>query len=145
MKKIIGLFLSIILLGSCVDKKPSGDNKQNEAIISKYFEYFNNHNWEALAKMYSSNAQFRDPSLGPGIVKQSNKQVAEKYKKLSEMFPDVNDKVVKVYYSGEKDVIVEFISTGTAPDGAKFQLPICTIFSIENGLIIKDLTYYDNF
>ena len=42
-------------------------------------------------------------------------------------------------------MIVEFISTGTAEDGSQFELPICTIFTIENGKITKDFTYYDNF
>ncbi|WP_262892331.1 hypothetical protein ACN9ML_07985 [Dyadobacter endophyticus] len=42
-------------------------------------------------------------------------------------------------------MIVEFISTGTAPDKSKFTLPICTIFTIENGNITQDFTYYDNF
>jgi len=50
-----------------------------------------------------------------------------------------------MYSSGDKHVIVEFISTGTAPDNSKFELPICTIFTIENKKITKDFTYYDNF
>lgn len=45
----------------------------------------------------------------------------------------------------EKHITVESISTGTAADGSKFELPICTIFTIENGKITKDFTYYDNF
>lgn len=32
-----------------------------------------------------------------------------------------------------------------APDNSKFTLPICTVFTIENGLITQDFTYYDNF
>lgn len=50
-----------------------------------------------------------------------------------------------MYPSGENHIIVEFVSSGTAPDNSKFELPICTIFTIENGLITKDFTYYDNF
>ena len=42
-------------------------------------------------------------------------------------------------------MIVEFVSTGTAPDGTKFELPIVSIFTIEEGMITKDWTYYDNF
>ena len=60
------------------------------------------------------------------------------------MFPDIKDRIVNIYPSGDKHVVVEFISTGTAPDGTKFELPICTIFTIENGKITKDFTYFDN-
>ncbi|WP_198412578.1 nuclear transport factor 2 family protein [Kaistella antarctica] len=52
--------------------------------------------------------------------------------------------MIQIYPSGNQHIIVEFISRGTAPDNTKFELPICTIFTIENGLITKDFTYYDN-
>ena len=61
------------------------------------------------------------------------------------MIPDVKDKVIQTYPSGDNHIIVEFVSSGTAPDNSKFELPICTIFTIENGLITKDFTYFDNF
>ena len=95
--------------------------------------------------MYADSAQFKDPSLGPGVVTQTRKQVAAKYAELANTFPDVHDEVVQLYPSGSKHVIVEFVSTGTAPDSSKFELPICTVFTIENGKITKDFTYYDNF
>jgi len=40
--------------------------------------------------------------------------------------------------------IVEFVASGTAPDGSPFELPIAAIFTIENGVITHDFTYYDN-
>ena len=95
--------------------------------------------------MYVPVSDFKDPSLGQGIVKQSRNQILEKYSALNELFPDLKDEIISIYPSGDKNVIVEFISSGTAPDGSKFQLPICTIFTIENGKITKDFTYYDNF
>ena len=64
---------------------------------------------------------------------------------MNKIFPDLHDKVIQIYPSGENHIIVEFVSTGTAPDNSKFELPICTIFTIENGLITKDFTYFDNF
>jgi len=83
--------------------------------------------------------------MGLGIVSQTHEQVIAKYSQLSEMFPDLKDEIVNIYPASEKHIIVEFKSTGTAPDGTKFELPICTIFTIENGIITKDFTYYDNF
>jgi ketosteroid isomerase-like protein len=95
-----------------------------------------------MASMYADSVQMRDPSFGSEIVTQSQTDIETKYAELAKMIPDVQDKVVAIYPSG-KNYIVEFISTGTGPDGVKFELPICTIFTIENGKIIRDFTYYD--
>ncbi len=119
--------------------------KKNIEIVETYFQLFNNHEWDKLSKLYIENADFKDPSLGLGTVKQSRKQFIEKYSQLNEVFSDLRDDIVQIYPSGEKNVIVEFISTGTAEDGSKFELPICTIFTIENGEIVKDYSYFDNF
>lgn len=115
-----------------------------EAFVEKYFRIFNQHDWRALAALYAPNAEFRDPSLGPKVVKQSQEDFIKKYGELAAAFPDVSDRVVAVYTSGPQHVVVEFVSTGTAPDGTKFELPICTIFELSGGLIVKDYTYYDN-
>ena len=120
-------------------------DSKNVDLVNRYFEHFNNHDWEKMAEMYTDTAEFKDPSLGQGIVTQTHEQIVQKYSELNEVFPDLSDKVIQIYPSGEKHVIVEFVSSGTAPDGSVFELPICTIFTIENGKIIKDFTYYDNF
>ncbi|WP_115375866.1 nuclear transport factor 2 family protein [Adhaeribacter pallidiroseus] len=118
---------------------------KNMDVVKQYFEHFNNHDWEKMAEMYSETTAFKDPSLGQGIVKQTREQIAQKYSELNEAFPDLKDDVIQVYPSGENHIIVEFVSSGTAPDDSKLELPICTIFTIENGKIVKDFTYYDNF
>lgn len=117
----------------------------NEKIIEEFFEHFNKHEWTELANMYIETSQFKDPSLGPGIVQKTRKQIVEKYSQLNQVFPDRQDKVVQTYPSGDKHIIVEFISSGTAPDNSKFELPICVIYTIEDGLITKDFPYFDNF
>ncbi|MEL7121842.1 MAG: nuclear transport factor 2 family protein [Bacteroidota bacterium] len=119
--------------------------ESNLALIKQYYDYFNAHDWEKMAGMYIENADFKDPSLGEGIVKQSRQETMEKYAELNAIFADIHDEVIQTYPSGENHVIVEFVSTGTAPDGSTFKLPICTIFTIENGKVTKDFTYYDNF
>lgn len=121
------------------------DITKNEKLIKQYFEHFNNHNWKKMAEMYKETADFKDPSLGQGIIQQSRKQIENKYAELNSIFPDLKDSIVQIYPSGENHIIVEFVSTGTAADNSKFELPICTIFTIENGLITKDFTYFDNF
>ncbi|WP_196892330.1 nuclear transport factor 2 family protein [Aureivirga marina] len=150
MKKIFTILILSLSFISCdvaTEKENNPLNKQNEnlALIKEYFVHFNNHHWDTMANMYVESAEFKDPSFGIKTVKQTQKEIFEKYKELNQIFPDLNDKVIAMYPSGDKNIIVEFISTGTAPDGSKFELPICTIFTIENGKITKDYTYYDNF
>ncbi|MEZ0181802.1 nuclear transport factor 2 family protein [Flavobacterium oncorhynchi] len=147
MKNGIIILAVIFVLASCNNQNQSKpmDTTQNEKVVKQYFEYFNSHNWKKMAEMYTETADFKDPSLGQGIVKQTRKQIQEKYAALNEVFPDLKDNIVQIYPSGEKHIIVEFVSTGTAPDNSKFELAICTIFTIENGMITKDFTYFDNF
>lgn len=141
-KKLLVLVAFLFISCQQITNKSIADN---EKLIQAYFEHFNNHGWTKMADMYIENAAFKDPSLGAGIVKQTKQEIIDKYSQLHKVFPDLNDKIVQIYTSGEKHVVVEFISSGTAPDNSKFELPICTIFTIENRLITKDFTYYDNF
>lgn len=117
----------------------------NEKLVKQYFEHFNNHDWTKLSKMYADISEFKDPSLGQGIVKQSRQQIIAKYSGLNKIFPDLHDQIIQIYPSGGKHMIVEFVSTGTGPENSKFELPICTIFTIENEVITKDFSYFDNF
>lgn len=146
MKK---LFIAAILLALMACNTPTTPiskekNTPNEAIAKLLYTHFNNHDWQKMAALYADSAEFKDPSLGKGIVKQTHEQIAKKYAELNQIFPDIHDEIKNIYISGDKNVIVEFVSTGTAPDKTKMELPICTIFTIENGLITKDFTYYDN-
>lgn len=120
-------------------------NDQNQILITQYFTHFNKHDWTQLAAMYADTVACKDPTLGVGIVQQTGKELADKYEELQQIFADLKDEVLQMYPSGDKHVIVEFVSSGTAPDGSKFELPICTIFTIENEKITKDFTYFDNF
>jgi ketosteroid isomerase-like protein len=140
MKNITFFLLLITVMFACRGKK-----SENKHIIKEYFSHFNKHEWDKMAEMYKDTAEFKDPSLGKGLVKQTREQIAQKYSELNKTFADINDKVIQIYPSNNNHIVVEFISSGTAPDGSKFELPICTIFTIENGKISKDYTYYDNF
>ena len=144
MKNIITLLFAAFVLISC-DNQKNGGMTDNEKLVKQYFEHFNKHEWTKMAGMYTEISEFKDPSLGQGIVKQNRQQIIDKYSELNKIFLDLHDRVVQTYSSGDKNVIVEFVSTGTASDNSKFELPICTILTIENGKITKDFTYFDNF
>ena len=147
MRKILSVFILTFILIGCNNqtKEKTMDTSTNEKLVKQYFEHFNNHEWTKMADMYAETTDFKDPSLGQGIVKQTRQQIVDKYSELNKVFPDLHDQVIQTYPSDDKHIIVEFISSGTAPDHSKFELPICTIFTIENGVITKDFSYFDNF
>lgn len=145
MKRLIILFTIATTLIACNNSKEKNITSANEKLVKQYFEHFNKHEWIKMANMYAQTSEFKDPSLGQGIVKQTRQQIINKYSELDKFFPDLHDQVIQIYPSGDKHIIVEFVSSGTAPDNTKFELPICTVFTIENGLITKDFTYFDNF
>ena len=147
MRKILSVFILTFILIGCNNqtKEETMDTSTNEKLVKQYFEHFNNHEWTKMADMYAETTDFKDPSLGQGIVKQTRQQIVDKYSELNKVFPDLHDQVIQTYPSDDKHIIVEFISSGTAPDHSKFELPICTIFTIENGVITKDFSYFDNF
>jgi ketosteroid isomerase-like protein len=139
------LFLIFAVLTTLIACHTAPKTNPNEALVKQYFEYFNKHDWQKLANMYAETADFKDPTLGKGIVPQTRVQTAQKYGDLQKIFPDLKDSIVMMYPSGDKHIVVEFVSSGTAPDNSKFELPICTIFTIEKGLITKDFTYFESF
>jgi ketosteroid isomerase-like protein len=148
MIRLTFLAFLLVTLFSCNNSKQNSismDNSaRNKTIIEQYFKHFNNHEWQKMANMYIEQPEMKDPAYGIKNVKMKKADIVKKYKELNQMIPNLHDNVINMYHSGD-NVIVEFESSGTAPDGSKFVLPICTIFEIKNGKITKDLTYYDNF
>ena len=142
MKNFILLLSLFITLFSC--KNSSNQSSENQAIIKQLYEHFNKHEWQKMADLYVETTDFKDPSFGTEITKQTRQQTVQKYSEMAKMFPNIKDEVVQMYNSGNNVVVVEFVSTGTAADGTKFKMPICSIYTIENGKIAKDFTYYDN-
>ena len=107
MNHITTTILAIALLASCDNQNTTKiTTTENDKIVKQYYEHFNNHEWTKMAEMYTETSDFKDPSLGQGIVKQTRQQIIEKYSGLSEMFPDVKDEIIQVYPSGDKHIIV---------------------------------------
>ena len=143
---LIALFFTIV---SCKQNEEKviiseSNSANNEKVAKELFVHFNNHDWQKMADLYIENAEFKEPASGMVVHQKSKEMIIKEYSELQNQFPDVQDSVVAVYPSGDKNVIVEFVSKGTLPDQSKFELPICTVFTIENGKITKDYTYFDN-
>ncbi|MBA4054468.1 MAG: nuclear transport factor 2 family protein [Marivirga sp.] len=130
----------LVVLVSC--RGPGIKGSDAVSIASGMFDAFNQHEWGKMAGYYSDSALFLDPAFGKEYVTQSRASIIQKYKGFEEAFPDIQDQIVGMYASGDK-VTVEFISTGNSPDGTSFRLPIVTVLTITNNLIVKDATYYD--
>ena len=64
-------FILINDLFSC--NNPNETRQANEKLINQYFAYFNKHDWGKLADMYDEFAEFKDPTFGKDIVKQSRR------------------------------------------------------------------------
>ena len=145
MKTFFSILLCGLLLAACNNKTnepvkdPAADNQK---VITRLFEHFNKHEWEKMAALYIDSAEFKDPAYGLKTVKQSRKFIADHYQQLNTFMPDISVTNVLLYPSGDKHVVAEFVSVGTS-GSMKIELPICTIFTIDNGMITKDYTYYD--
>ncbi|MFZ6002158.1 MAG: nuclear transport factor 2 family protein [Bacteroidota bacterium] len=143
MKKFL---LIALLFSACTTTVTTEDDStavENERLVRAMFEAFNAHAWEKMADYYADSASFLDPSFGIDYVIRSKTETASKYKEMESIFPDIRDDLKEVYTYGDK-VIAEFVSTGTAPDGSRFTLPIVSILTVRDGKIVKDATYYDN-
>jgi ketosteroid isomerase-like protein len=140
MRTVCAIILAVCVAGC---QSPGTDHDVNTDKAKQMFEAFNRHDWNAMAAFYAEPASFLDPSFGIDHVSKTRKEIAVKYADLEKMFPDVHDEITGLYASGDK-VTVEFVSSGTAPDSSTFRLPIATILTFKDGLIVKDATYYDN-
>ncbi|MBC9933275.1 nuclear transport factor 2 family protein [Chitinophaga qingshengii] len=141
MKKYCAL-LSFSLMTACV--QPGGKislANPHVQVVKDMFEAFNAHDWPKMAACYADTARFLDPEHGADMVTLTRAQMVKKYQELQRQFPDVQDDVQTIY--GDKNhITVEFVSTATGEGGKKWRLPICVVFTVENGKIIQDRTYY---
>lgn len=140
--KLLIICLLIGILTSCgTDTEKTVDLMP---VVDSLYMHFNKHDWKSMAGMYADSALFLDPSLGLNEVVQSKDSIVKKYSELEAIFPNIKDSVIRTYQSGSDVITAEFISIGTGLDSTKLFLPITTIFTIKNGKIVKDHTYYDN-
>jgi ketosteroid isomerase-like protein len=141
--KAVAFTMIVLFAIGCKSKTESADETKNVAVANAMFDAFNQHQWEKMVGYYAEPASFLDPSFGTAYVSKSRAETAAKYKSMEDLFPNIHDEVVGVYPSGDK-VVIEFISSGKASDSLSFTLPIITVLTIKDGLIVKDATYYDN-
>lgn len=142
------LFLPAILIvlfsASC------NQNKKIEQIITSHFDALNQHNLDMLAQQYNDSS--RTASVGWEGIKTGAGAVRENYKRYFATSPDLIYKVKNTIIH-DNVAIVEYTSTGTMakpekgePDymtGKKYTLQNCSIFTITDGKISTEMTYFD--
>jgi steroid delta-isomerase-like uncharacterized protein len=144
------LSLSLVALAACAaaddpPATPSTPAPQEPAperlLVEAYFAAFNQHDVDAVMDLYAPHATMLDPTYDEPV---EGKDVIRQH--LVDLFaavPDVNDEVVSTVVQ-PGFAAVEIVATGTAVGTTEpFTLPIATIFTIADGRITRDATYYD--
>lgn len=132
MKKLA--FVALLAIGACQPNvKENSDDP--EIVARQVFDAFNAHDWAKMESLYADSVILQDPAYPGG--KKGKVGITDFYKSV----PDIHDEVKNIFARGNQAVI-EFVSTGTI-DGRVFELPICTVLTIEHGKVIRDNTYYD--
>jgi hypothetical protein len=65
MKNLLTIAILMVTIIGC--NNINNENSMasgNEKLVKKYFEHFNNHEWEKMANLYVETADFKDTSLG---------------------------------------------------------------------------------
>ncbi len=151
MKRFLYSVLALVMfVTACQEKTPSNVKSEPLSQVDPakgraLFEAFNAHNWQKMADLYAPDAVFLDPALGAEPVHQSKDSIVAKYTALQSICPDITDSLVGVWACDTNKLVAEFVSKGTFPDGSSMRLPIVSILTFRNGLIVSDRTYYDNF
>jgi ketosteroid isomerase-like protein len=132
--------LTLLLAAAALSVLGQGSHR-NEDKARLIFQAFNEHDWDLMLSYYSKEAVFEDPSFerrvsDPVFIK-------EHHRELQAYFEDIKDDVKHVYSCGDV-VVVEFISHGTGKNGEKLAMPICTVLTFRDGLVIRDATYYND-
>jgi ketosteroid isomerase-like protein len=108
-------------------------------IVQRLFAAFNRHDLDTMARLYASDAILESPDFCS--ARRGPEGVRKTYADLFRMFPDIIDQVTGSVFSGER-VAVQFVahSQGFEP---RHELRLATFFTIRNGLIVRDETYFD--
>jgi len=137
------LLLFLVALGNCVFS-------QTSKLIDDHFKALSAHDVKAIAAGYSDDAKVVSPNWEGEKTGQAG--LTEVYTRYFSSTPDLTYKVNNIIYAGD-NVVVEYDSGGTlsnpekgTPDymkGKKYSLKYCTIFTIKDGKIIREVDYFD--
>jgi|GEM_PF-706632 len=121
-----------------------------EAVVRAHFDLLNRHDLNGLARQYAADAAVRSPSWEG--VHTGGAAVQAAYGRYFATSPDLRYTVTNVVVAPQA-VTVEYRSTGTMtkpengePDymtGKTYTLQNCAVFTVKNGKITTESTYFD--
>jgi ketosteroid isomerase-like protein len=127
----------VILSGPPASAKGMGTPAHD--IVQRLFSAFNRHDIDTMARLYASDAILESPDFCS--ARRGPEGVRKTYADLFRTFPDIVDQVTGSVASGER-VAVQFVAHSQG-FGASHELRLATFFTIRNGLIVHDETYFD--
>jgi predicted SnoaL-like aldol condensation-catalyzing enzyme len=136
MKTSLYMSAALLLLAcSSPDSSTTQTETETRGIAAAVYDAFNEHDWDKMESLYADSVDLQDPAYPGG--KKGKAGMTDFYRTV----PDIYDDVQNILVQGNV-AVVEFVSTGTI-NGQKFSLPICSVMTIENKLVVRDNTYYD--
>jgi steroid delta-isomerase-like uncharacterized protein len=126
----------------------NGDLKE---MVQNHFNALNRHDVKALVAGYDKKVEITS-SAAEGISRGSE-SVQKAYEGYFQSSPDLKYDVAAVHYSNNGVVTVEYTASGTMKSitsgmpaymlGKRYIINYCAIFTVQNGKIIKESTYFD--
>jgi hypothetical protein len=143
MKRAATIFLSFLASGAAntaISAASHADIKPIDSIRLK-FEAFNQHDADAIEKIYASSATLRSPDY-PYLV--GNKQIADTYRRLFDAIPDAKDNL-EILENSSSHVYAQFVLTGhlKGAEDKPISVRIISVYAVKDGHIVDDSTYYD--
>ncbi len=136
---VIGVFAVLFGLVACSSVK-TDEHATTKKVVREMFEAFNQHDVTLLVSLYAEDAVVVSPDKCEPLV--GRPAIASGYQDLFDQVPDVKDTISIMIAEGER-AAVEFVASSEI-EGAEFQLPIAAILTVQDGLIVRDVGYFDS-
>lgn len=142
--KVTNLMTLACLLGTtaCTETATVPPDQTGPAgTVQRKFISFDDHDAATIQEIYAVDAVLHSPDY-PEL--KGNAGIADTYRQLFSAIPDAKDEVLSFDVIGNK-VYVQFALTGHfgGTAGKPIRVPIMSIYTVQDGHIVADTTYYD--
>ena len=109
--------------------------------VRNKFAAFNQHDVAAIEEIYSRSATLNSPDYHDLV---GNKPIAETYRKIFDSIPDAKDTIQQLESAGQH-VYVQFVLSGhwNGLQDKPISVRIMAVYTVKDGRIVADATYYD--
>ena len=136
---VIGMFAALCGSLACSPVKTDA-HAATKDVVRAMFHAFNEHDVTMMVSLYAEDAVVLSPEQCEPLV--GRPAIASSYQDLLDQVPDVKDTISIMIAEGER-AAVEFVASSEI-EGAEFQLPIAAILTVQDGLIVRDVGYFDS-